>query len=240
MTFADACRRALETVERFLQAEPAAGLAAVQSAQARVRESLATLAEALAPYSFEQVAVLYNGGKDCIVMLVLFMAACARKGGLCDHTSPDCVYIHYEDMFSEVDEFVERRSAADGLRLVNIHAPLRDGFEQYLQSTPAVEAVVIGTRRTDPYARDLSAVQTTDNHWPRFVRISPILDWLYADIWTFIRATGTPYISLYDQGYTLLGGIHTTVPNPHLACGGGFRPAYELADEQYERAGRNR
>jgi len=63
----------------------------------------------------------------------------------------------------------------------------------------------------------------------------------------FLRNLDIPYISLYDQGYTSLGGTKDTHPNPLLkrqpdgaADAEGFRPAYELVDDDEERLGRDR
>lgn len=54
---------------------------------------------------------------------------------------------------------------------------------------------------------------------------------------------GIPYCSLYDQGYTSLGGTTNTVPNPVLALDADktkFRPAYELIRDEDERLGRQK
>lgn len=59
----------------------------------------------------------------------------------------------------------------------------------------------------------------------------------------FIRHLGFPYLSLYDQGYTSLGGTGDTHPNPLLKKeddAEGFRPAYELVEDDEERLGRDR
>lgn len=75
----------------------------------------------------------------------------------------------------------------------------------------------------------------------------PSSSWLTGS--QFLRHLEISYISLYDQGYTSLGGTKDTHPNPLLkkqpegesgSEGRGFRPAYELVDDDEERLGRDR
>ena len=49
------------------------------------------------------------------------------------------------------------------------------------------------------------------------------------------------FCCLYDQGFSSLGGMNNTRPNPALALddeGTRFRPAYELVRDDEERLGR--
>lgn len=71
--------------------------------------------------------------------------------------------------------------------------------------------------------------------------------WLECNLLTnvcaqFIRHLNIPYLSLYDKGYTSLGGTEDTHPNPQLKSGDsdGFRPAYELVADDEERLGRDK
>lgn len=79
----------------------------------------------------------------------------------------------------------------------------------------------------------------TDKGWPKLMRVSPILDWSYRDVWTFLKNLGIPYCSLYDQGYTSLGTTVDTFPNDALKIAPNeFLPAWKLKDGTLERAGR--
>ena len=72
------------------------------------------------------------------------------------------------------------------------------------------------------------------------MRINPLLEWTCKDIWQYLLDNSVPYCSLYDIGYTSIGNMKNTVQNPHLKSDGlqTYRPAYELLDDEFERAGR--
>ncbi|KAF5384311.1 hypothetical protein D9615_003387 [Tricholomella constricta] len=93
---------------------------------------------------------------------------------------------------------------------------MRQALEAYKRKFPHISAVLLGTRRSDPHGATLSHRNMTDNGWPRFERINPIINWSYGDVWTFLRQLKVPYCSLYDQGYTSLGSTFNTFPNPAL------------------------
>ena len=56
----------------------------------------------------------------------------------------------------------------------------------------------------------------TSAGWPQVMRINPLLEWSYADIWLFTRLERVPVCRLYRRGFTSLGATDRTVPNPHL------------------------
>ncbi|CAI9278993.1 unnamed protein product [Lactuca saligna] len=94
------------------------------------------------------------------------------------------------------------------------------------------------------YIRPLGVEQFTPSSpgWLPFMRVNPILDWSYRDVWAFLLTCKVPYYSLYDQGYTSIGSVNDTTPNALLCIKdfgkGKFKPAYMLSDGRLERAAR--
>lgn len=119
-------------------------------------------------------------------------------------------------------------------------------------------------------AGDLSAFSRTDADWAdgELMRVLPLLEWSYADVWHYARSRRVPYCVLYERGYSSLGSRHSTRPNPRLlvrpstdssststtglsistststststdSANPVYRPAYELPDaDAEERRGR--
>jgi FAD synthetase len=75
----------------------------------------------------------------------------------------------------------------------------------------------VGNERSHP---DVPIIAPTDPSWPKLLRIHPLLDWTYAEIWAFLRELEVPYCELYDEGYTSLGSTHNTIRNPVLQLEG--------------------
>ncbi|KAK4574745.1 3'-phosphoadenosine 5'-phosphosulfate sulfotransferase [Recurvomyces mirabilis] len=244
------CASVHQRLETFLARESSSDR--VRHVQEQSRESLKVLEEALQRYSLDELSLSYNGGKDCLVLLILYLSA------LHIHTTKHpttklpkalpSVYIISPHPFQEVDDFVNSSLQTYHLDLARYAKPMKEAFTDYLSDHPSIKAIFVGTRRTDPHGHDLKHFDPTDRGWPAFMRIHPVIDWHYAEVWTFIREMGVEYCRLYDQGYTSLGGTTDTHPNPALSLrddpGGGddgkFRPAYELVEDEAERLGRDR
>lgn len=218
-------------------------------------------------YSFDDLCLSYNGGKDCLVLLILYLSALhahtLKRAQPNDQTTTTtttpfhlpqtlrAVYIISPHPFTQVDDFVNSSLQTYHLSLARYARSMKDAFADYLLDHPAVRAIFVGTRRTDPHGASLQPFDPTDRGWPAFMRVHPVIDWHYAEIWAFIRELRVEYCELYDMGYTSLGGTTDTHPNPALwvesagGAGGGersgrYRPAYELVEDEAERLGRDR
>ncbi|GFS55781.1 FAD synthase [Trichonephila inaurata madagascariensis] len=198
--------------------------------------------QTLEKYSSSEVCICFNGGKDCTALLHL-VYCCVQKKNPKDWNNVLILYVKTGETFEEVDKFIESSVKTYNLNLVTINGNLKDSFQIFLQKYPKVKAVFMGSRRGDPGIENLDHVCQTDENWPSILRILPILNWSYSDVWVFIRSLQIPYCTLYDRGYTSLGTKSQTRQNPALLVAEikGFRlynPAYLLKDANDERNSR--
>lgn len=123
-----------------------------------------------------------------MVLLILYLSALHNHPELLDsRQNPhplQSVYIQSAHPFAEVEEFVSTSSRACSLALSRYSKPMKAAFTEYLQDFPKVKAIFVGTRRTDPHGAQLTHFDPTDHGWPNFMRIHPVIDWHYVDIWT--------------------------------------------------------
>ncbi|KAF2103295.1 adenine nucleotide alpha hydrolases-like protein [Rhizodiscina lignyota] len=258
------CGRVHDRVAQFLEEDVQDEV--LKRVQEQTRIAIRVIEEALDRYSLSQLSLSYNGGKDCLVLLVLYLSALyshhlrssASESSSSEVNSSSCsesslhfypiqsVYIKSAHAFPEVEAFVSLSESLYSLSLSRYTAPMKAAFASYLADRPTVKAIFVGTRRTDPHGSALTHFDQTDHGWPTFMRVHPVIDWHYVDIWTFIRYLNIPYCKLYDLGYTSLGGTKDTMPNPALRLPGctpidpQFKPAYELVEDTEERLGRER
>ncbi|KAK0637406.1 hypothetical protein B0T17DRAFT_484371 [Bombardia bombarda] len=273
--FPDVCYELRHKIDTFLAEQIDDKV--LRGVQSQVSVSMEVIEEALRRYGPGHLSLSYNGGKDCLVLLILILACLpawtpptpppssdanapppttqssdeAPSSSSNDllpsepegHKPLQAIYIISPDPFVEVEEFVAQSAEQYNLDLVRFELPMRPALEAYLAQKPAVKAIFLGTRRTDPHGEFLTHFDPTDHGWPQFMRVHPVIDWHYVEIWAFIRHLDIPFCDLYNQGFTSLGGVTDTRPNPALAVGGDqpkFRPAYELRDDDEERLGRDR
>ena len=120
------------------------------------------------------------------------------------------MYFIEEDSFPEVDKFL--KFLVETFKLDVIHMKnsnnlpkaefFKDSLDQLI-SKHKMEAIYLGTRLTDPYCGNQTHICDSDydKGWPKFVRVNPILEFSFENVWDFFHDLKVPYCSLYDLGY---------------------------------------
>ena len=187
-----------------------------------------------------EICLAFNGGKDCTALLFLVLPVWRKKY---PSTKLSLIYIHDDGGFAEEKHFVHsvcNSYLIDSVTLTEIkHRSMKAALSYLTQTQPSLRMIFMGTRHSDPHGGSLSVFDPTDVTWPAFIRVNPLLEWNYHDIWKFLRSLKLPFCSLYLHGYTSVGAITNTAPNPALRRDdGSYGPAWDLTDAHDERKGR--
>ncbi|KAH8248387.1 hypothetical protein KR032_005606 [Drosophila birchii] len=205
----------------------------------KVDQSGELIKRAMTLYKANEIMLCLNGGKDSTVLLDIF-----------DKVKPlsmmlRAVYVKPAYPFEELELFIDSCAQRYGLKLQRLEGVMKLAFGQLVKEDPQVRAMFLGCRRTDPGCGMLSEMLPCDNGWPALMRIFPLLEWSYHDIWSYLRVNDLPYCCLYDRGYTSLGDRCSTELNSSLLTYDQkqgklvYRAAYELEDPSKERSSRN-
>ncbi|CCE65619.1 hypothetical protein TPHA_0M00440 [Tetrapisispora phaffii CBS 4417] len=178
------------------------------------------------PFSGE-ISLSYNGGKDCQVLLIVYLSCLweyYKKGSQASFPLAElpAAFISLEECFPKLQDFIEFTAMKYHLNLYKspLHPDkkikMADAFDIYLNEFPRIKGILIGIRRTDPFGEKLVPIEKTDSGWPEFMRLQPILHWSLASVWSFLIYSNEPICELYSMGFTSLGKVTETDPNPYL------------------------
>ncbi|CCH63841.1 FAD synthase [Caenorhabditis elegans] len=209
----------------------------------KLNEAESIVEEIVEKYPLEQIALSFNGGKDCTVLLHLLRLKVDEKYG--PSTPIQGFHIMVEDQFPEATQFIIDAAKFYNIQVLEFPGPLKTGLAALKKTRPSIIPVLMGSRATDPNGKYMKTpVEWTDSDWPQVLRVCPILNWTYTDVWHMLRGLCVPYCKLYDQGYTSLGGRDNTVKHPALRIVSSdgrehYLPAYKLHNDAEERCNRS-
>jgi phosphoadenosine phosphosulfate reductase len=75
-----------------------------------------------------------------------------------------------------------------------------------------LDAWITGLRREQATTRAQVGKVEVDRDHRGLIKVNPLADWTWQQVWAYIRARGVPYHSLHDQGYPSIGCAPCTRP----------------------------
>ena len=174
----------------------------------KVSSAINIIIQGIEKYGIEHIAISYNGGKDSDVCAQLwrmavykYLEAKAQLGNFVQSIEQTVfIVFHTPDDFPEIDSHLKKVILDIGVEAVHSNKSFKEGLFGIIKRF-TTEAIILGVRRTDPQGADLQPHTQSSGDFPPFMRILPILDWNYGDIWQFIKTFSIPYCVLYEQGY---------------------------------------
>ena len=213
------------------------------STDPKVKKSLEVITEAISTFG-SNLWFSFNAGKDNTACFFLTAAVIYKQSGhkSIKFTIP-CLYFEEEDPFEECEDYME--FITSNFSFKPLVCQNTDNFVKYkfmknemakVVQQKGLKGVIMGSRKTDPYCGNLNHMSrsSTEEGWPDFTRVNPILDWDFKEIWNFFNTCKITYCSLYDKGYTYLGDKQDTVPNPYLRTKNGWYLPASAANTNYE------
>ena len=97
---------------------------------------------------------------------------------------------------------IEQRKLCCGIRKVE---PLNRALQ-------GLKAWMTGLRREQAVTRSDARKVELDKDHGNILKINPLVDWTYEQVWSYIRANKIPYNRLHDQGYPSIGCAPCTRP----------------------------
>ena len=174
---------------------------------ALVQNSLEILYKAFDEFGIGNTIVSYNGGKDSDVCAQLWRLALylylEKKGQLGEYqeTVDNSLFIvfHSPDDFEEINAHLKRVIAEIGVQAFHSSKSFKEGLKTVIDHY-GTRAVILGVRRSDPQGANLQPHTPSTPDFPPFMRVLPLLEWTYGDVWEFISVFQISYCSMYDEG----------------------------------------
>jgi FAD synthetase len=134
-----------------------------------------------------------------LLVLYTYVLACRPQAITLPRRKIPTCYVTPPHTFEEIDSFVTECAGYYNLDIERIALPMQKAFEKFLENRPLVKAVLVGTRRTDPHGENLGHFDPTDHSWPVFMRVQPVIDWHYGQVWQVSGIAFCTNCSLLDS-----------------------------------------
>ena len=159
-----------------------------------IMESEKIIRTCLSMYQPGEIYVSFNGGKDITAASYILIDTISKE------TLSQIQFVHFQekDEFPELVEFIDEFSNKMHINVKHIQSnTIYEGVINLVNENNC-KAIIMGTRSTDPSIdAEKGPFQPTSTGWPNFMRVYPVFQWTYTDIWDYLQ--GRLYCSLYDK-----------------------------------------
>lgn len=83
--------------------------------------------------------------------------------------------------------------------------------EPLARALKGFDAWITGIRREQAPSRSTAKLIEWDSKF-ELVKVNPLVNWTWADVWTYIKVYEVPYNELHDRNYPSIGCTHCTKP----------------------------
>ena len=216
-------------------------------------------------YEEELNYLSFNGGKDCLVVFLLFklLYVIKEKYKLSDLKEEELetlfpkvknnkvkknwlrfIYFANLENFTEEENYVLNIVNNEEIETVYLYSDYIRGLHFVKSNFQEFNKIFMGIRVDDlPITQQSNDkyFEKSTSPYPSFDRIYPILNWTFEDVWRLIILLDYPYLSLYNKGYTSIGKMKNTQTNINLQYNESiYLPAYCLINTETERQFRNK
>ncbi|KAK8843149.1 3'-phosphoadenosine 5'-phosphosulfate sulfotransferase [Tritrichomonas musculus] len=205
----------------------------------KIEESLRIINLAYAKYQ-QNNCIFFNGGKDSTVLLDLVYKY--HTGTKVGQKYPlKSFFLQSSDEYPEMNKYINdvKDYWKHDFQIIETSS-LKYGLSKIIDKY-SIKGIFLGVRKSDPEGKNSHIFEPTSNGYPKAMRILPLLNWDYKDVWSYIDKVKIPVCELYSKGYTSIGSPSTTQPNPQLydSITKTYKHARELQNDNLERIGRN-
>lgn len=126
------------------------------------------LNQALEKYERKQIFLSFNGGKDCTVLLHM-LSELIRDS--VDELK--VIYFRSLDPFQEIEDFVKSCETFYGINISTIESDrgMKEVLTEICEKDNDIAAAVMGSRRTDPWCKNLNSFQVGQSRKVQFKAI---------------------------------------------------------------------
>lgn len=178
---------------------------------------------------YDKLGFAFNGGKESTVVFNLLLN-----------------YGHYKSViyfnvtsnhdFPEIRLFLKSVSKKYDITILE-YSDIKEAIID-LKDKYKITGILMGCRKTDPHCSGLDIFSPTDKSFPNTIRINPIINWSYKDVWDYIEENNVNVCKLYEKGYTSIGDTSNTFPNYLLFEHNKYKYAKYMNIDEKERVGR--